>query len=581
VTALLLAAVLLQGGGPPQAAADSAALRRDARRAEARFERIARERAPLTIGSWGGNCDEIVGRFCLTYSSESLPAPAPEPALVSHTRREAVEALRRAFAYAPAELDVTGPLVRYLIEDERGAEAASAARAYLALSADSVWGALLLGFALHATGATPEAERWFEVGLAALPEADRARIEDVAWLLSLDEARVYRRLGEAERAAYRQAFWNVADPLYLTPGNERRTEHIARHVWSRILSRTPRVADMERWGRDLEQLTVRYGTPRSRMRALGSRAGESSMVERYDPDQLAWTPEDLRRRGLPPAPLPGESWALDNVRARSGDAPVTIRRIVPLEHQATRFPEPDGSVLLRLDGLAVIDSAAAAADSVRLGMFLLDADYRRTHAQVVTRRHAGDTVAFGLQAPIPAGGGVYSLELFEPDTRFAARARYAVEVPAPLAGPRLSDILVASPFGSGRPAGRDDPLLRPRGSLITSGDETLGLYVEVTGLRAGRDGTAPLRVELTRHVADRSSLPREIVSWFGRRLGLSSEPAAPRVTWTETADPRAAHVIALDLGLGGARAGLYVIELAVIDVTSGTRVESRRTIRVR
>jgi hypothetical protein len=572
---------LLQAGAPAAPSPDSALAVRDARRAQARFERVSRQRAPLTFSSWGGACDEIVGRYCLTYSTESLPAPAPEPGDVSHIRREAIEAFRRAFSHAPGDLDVTGPLVRYLIEDERAGEAVSAARAFRALSDDPVWGALLLGFALHAAGDIVAAEQFLDEGLTALPERERARIEDVEWLLGHDDRRLYRRMDAAERVAYREAFWRVADPLYLTPGNERRTEHVARHVWSRILSRTPVVPDMERWGRDLEQLTVRYGIPSSRMRALGNRPGETSMVERYDPDQLAYSPEDLRSRGLPPAPLPGESWPLDNPRAHSGDAPVTIRRIVPAEHQLSRFPD-GADVLLRVDAQVVLDSLAADSDSVRTGFYLLDAAYQPAHGAMRVQPVAGDTVLFTHRWRALPGEYVYSIELFEPGSRFGARARYAATVPAPMRGPRLSDIVVNHAFGDTVPAGRDDPRLRPLGSLIVPPEATLGLYAEVSGLGAARDGSASYRVELTRHTADRNSLPRELVNWLGRRLGLASAPAEPTVAWTARGRPGAAvNTIAVDVALGGAAPGQYVFEIVVADLVTGESSSSRRPVRVR
>jgi hypothetical protein len=577
----VLALVVQAEAAMPVPPADTLALlRRAARRAEAAFERLARQRAPLTFSSWGGRCDEIVGRFCLTYDSRALPEPPPEPAEVVHARREAIEALRRAFAYAPDELDVAGPLVRYLVEDERAAEAVSAARAFHALSADTTWGALLLGFALHAANDASAATHWLELGLARLPPRERDRIEDMRWLLADDEVGMYRRLEDEERTRYHDAFWMLADPLYLSPGNERRNEHLARHVWSRILSRTPVVTDMVRWGRDLEQLTVRYGTPRSRMRALGRNPGESSMVERFDPDQLAYTPENLRRRGVPPTPLPGETWPLERPRARSGYAPSAFRRVVPLEHQVSRFPA-GRNVLVRVDAAFAFDSVAAGAERVRGGLFLLDSLYRQTHADTAWLDVAGDTATLVFQTLAAPGHYVYSIEALEPASALAARSRYALELEAE-PGLAISDIVVALPFaGDSLPRHRNDARLRPRGSLVVSLTDTLGLFAEAYGLARAADGRSRYRVEITRQRADRGSLPAELVAWLGRRIGIGGRDPQPRVAWTAEGVPGGPNPIAIDVALGDASAGLYVLELAITDLVSGERRATRRPLRVR
>ncbi|MCI0432446.1 MAG: hypothetical protein L0271_02180, partial [Gemmatimonadetes bacterium] len=333
-------------------------LRETARRAEVRFERLARSMAPVRMGgSDGSRCDERIGRFCLIYDSGRLPDPAPEPMAVTEARRTAIEALRHAFSHLPGDFETAGPLIRYLIEDDRADEAVPAARLFFAESRDSIWGPLLVGFALHAAQRDTAATRFFDLALPRLDEKERARIADVEWLLGHPDRGAYRRLDAPAKHAFRQRLWRLSDPLYLTPGNERANEHIARHVWSRILAHTPIVHDMVRWGDDLEQLTVRYGIPSSRTRSPGWGLTEGSLTEHYDPDQLAWVPEDLLTRGPNRTPPPGEPWELDAKRNRSGYAPATLRRLRPLRHQVSRFPH-GRSWILRVDAAFGGDSAA-------------------------------------------------------------------------------------------------------------------------------------------------------------------------------------------------------------------------------
>jgi hypothetical protein len=582
---LLLGMLLLQAGPEPgPAAADTAAILREARRAERTFERLARERVPMTHLSFTGRCDEVVGRFCLSFaaSAGALPAPVPEADVVIHARREAVEALRAAFSLAPHQFEVTGPLVRYLVEDDRAAEAASAARAYLALSRDTLWGSLLLGFAQHAAGHDTAAARLFSDGLARMEPAHRERVEDLRWLLSWDEQRHYRRLDPAARQAYAEAFWRLADPLYLTPGNERQAQHIARHVWSRMLERAPRVAGMFRWAEDLEQLTVRYGIPVGRFRSMGRTVfDDPSLVERYDPEMLAYAPDALHTRGVPPTPLPRESWPLEQPRARSGYAPHTIRRIVPLDHQLSRFPAADG-VLVRLDGVLALDSAAAAAGGaveVETGLFVLDSTYAMIAERRASVSAAGDSVHLSWRLRLPPGEHVYSLEALEPETRLAGRARYAVTLERP-AGLALSDAVVARPFGdAARPASSADPALHPLPGLVLDPDARIGIYAEVHGLAPDDGGVVRYRVELARRQADERTIPAQVVRWLGRRLGLAGDGVEPTVSWSAEGRPGVA-VIALDVDMGGASAGLHAFELTVTDVVAGAGVSTTRIVLV-
>ena len=42
---------------------------KQAKEAQARFERFREDRIPPELGGFGGGCDELVGRFCLRFES--------------------------------------------------------------------------------------------------------------------------------------------------------------------------------------------------------------------------------------------------------------------------------------------------------------------------------------------------------------------------------------------------------------------------------------------------------------------------------------------------------------------------------
>jgi hypothetical protein len=582
MNAILIAAALQLQPAVPDDSLER--IRRTARRAETRFERLVRSLAPLRWGdSPGGPCDEIVGRFCLTFTTGTPREPEPEVPRVIDARREAIEALRMAFSYEGHSLATTGPLVRYLVEDDRAAEAVSAARTYDALARDSVWGPLLLGFSLHAAADDTAAERLFARGLAGLAPEQQAAIRDVEWILSHDDQRFYRTLSEPERARAEERLWRHADPLYLTPGNERRAEHMARHVWSRILEMTPLVGGMQRWGRDLEELTVRYGVPTARTRTWASGPlRQGGLTEHYDPDALAFVQEDLLTRGPMPSPAPGEGWRLDNPRARSSFAPRTIRRLEALPHQVTRFPAND-RVILRID--APVPGVEATNDdtSYRTGLWILDAETMAGLDSVASEVHAmRQTGRLHHELAVTPGGRVYSMELMASGTGLAARSRYAIDLELPEPGaPQLSDPLLAKPFRGTLPRGREDPVMEPHGDLVMAEGDTIGLYAEVGGLREDAEGVRQFGVDLSIRRADRDAFPARAVAWLGRRLGLSSAPVPPRVSWRDRRDGTGSAIIAVDLPLSDLPGGLHAVTLRVTDVLSGRESTTRKLIRIR
>lgn len=570
---------VIAGGALPQ---DSTRiLLREAHHAEVNFERLARRDAPTHLAASSGTaCDEVVGRFCLRYDDDDPEPVSEEPEKVQGARRDAISALDRAFQRVPGDMQVAGPLVRYLIEDQRADQAVTRARAYAAATRDSAMGPLLVAFALHATGSDAAAEELIEAGLRALPSKERSRVRSLDWLLSGDDRSTLTHLDSMARARAVRAVWTFADPLYLTPGNERWVEHVARYVWGRIMERTPVVIGSTTWGRDLEQLTVRYGIPVGHSRVWGTMGSDISIVDHYDPDQLAFFPRDLLSRGVPPPPLPGDTWGLENPRARSGYAPVTISKLLPLEHQLSRFPAGD-SVTLRIDGVARFDSLSPGIDSVWAGLFIFDTTFARVRDLRATTVIHEDSARFRLQATLPRGRYYYSAELFEPHSRRAFRARYAAADPADsVLPPLLSDVVVAKPFRGGPPVSHDDVRLRPLPSLILTHPDTLGIYAEVTGLLGDGGGHTHYRVDLSLQQADHGSLPGEIVSWIGRRLGLASRKREPRVAWSAEGSAFRPAVVALDLGPGPLDAGLYVIRLAVTDLVASTTSERRRLIRI-
>jgi hypothetical protein len=585
MTTSLLAMLLLPAQFGATAPPDTVSrLRAEARTAEARFERLARNMAPFSWGGFDGrNCDEIVGRFCLRFDSAAATSrpPQTEPGRVVDERRAAVETLRRYFSAAPGERTAAGPLVRLLILDDRAPEAVSAARAFAALTADTLWGQLLLGLAHNANGEVAEAERAFVQAVMRMNESSRREWSDPQWLLDPTERREVRRLSAQARADYERRFWIVSDPLWLTDANERWIEHMARHVEARLLAQVPVVTGMLRWGRDLDELTVRYGTPSSRSQIRGRNPGDaSSFVEYFDTAQRAYSPERWLAEGLPPPPLPGARPFLYTGRARSGHALRSVHRLVDLPHQVTRFLAGD-SVVVRVDGALPRPAephAPAPGTRPQVGLFAYDSAFTR---RVRSLRDGpvwdADTVRFSLSVRAPPGALIYSVEALDTAAAFAARARYSLDAFVPDDGPVVSDLLVSEAFGERLPGSRNDAALRPLHSLIVAEGTVLGLYAEVYGV--GGAGSDALQLEFALEPADSPGLIVQFARWIGRSVGLVQPDTDPRVAWQEEVDA-GVHPIAVNLPIHPRRPGRHVLILRVTDMRTGLIAETRRTLLV-
>ena len=570
----LLSALTLAFGlnaGQPDAAvgqrADTAALLRAAHRAETEYESGVRRFAPVSFSSpRSGSCDEIVGRFCVYYESGGDTLP-PEPAAVTTARVKAIEALQKAHVAMPAAPSIAFPLIRFLVKANRGAEAVTAARRFAEAGKDSASAHMLRGFALHGAGEPSAATDEFALWLQTLPTRRRERITDIGWLLDRQERARYERLSAEARGNYEQRVWRLADPLYLAPGNEAWADHLARYALAHMLEKRRSMPNVESWGEDVEQLTVRFGPAALTTRSWrgGGIGSQEQYSEHWDPSLRTYVAPDLAKALETEAPL-DTIWPLDSLTARSGHAPPTIRTMHVLEHQASVFGN-----LFTVFGVARGDSLRPAA--LRGAVFLLDSAFNVVaQTEAVPILH-GDSVVLGANVQLTSSAAFYSAEIYEPERRFGARARFRIVRPTAASELAVSSIMLAQPFAAGElPADRASSLLKPLfRPAITSGSR-LGLYAEVSGAGARR----LIEVQLETSRVDRPGVIGRAVGWIGAKVGLSTPRAPMRLGWSVELDPEKTNAIPVTLDLGTAEAGRYRLTLTLRDpATGGAAVATR------
>lgn len=578
LAAILVLIVAVCPGAVAQEA-DLGELEREARSAAYRYESLLRRRAPYRYGGIGGECDEVIGRFCFRFGDETPESPPePEHPDVTAARRRAVRAYRRWLSRAPSDAEAAGGLIRYLIEDGRAEEAVPVARTH-AWADPGTESLLLLGLSLHAVGEFVAAEASFDSARGLASPSERADLDDVRVLLASGERGRYGELGPEARGAYNRRFWAFSDPSLRVPGNERRSAHYARHGWIRILDDAPRAAGMLSWGDDHEEIVLRYGIPRRRERVRRPPfrlQWELTVVSLYDPRAVSFVPPALATEGIGRQPEPGGSSPLERDTVRSSYAPLGVRRIRGLAGQVTRLPTRDGWTL-RMDALLPPDTASPAVPVAPEGLLAvldsLGGVVSRARAEVEVHPDSGTVVR--AETTLPPDAYTYQMEVGDDSTGLAGWARYRIDGPG--GDLALSDPLLARPPADTVAVTRSR--LVPFPTRVVPRDRPVLVYAEVRGLgRAG--GAARYAVEWWLERREGRSWLGRAARWVGRRLGLIGEEAPVRLRWDATSRAADPVAVAFTLDLTAADPGRYRLGLTVRDRISGREATSYRAVLV-
>ncbi len=427
---------------------------------------------------------------------------------------------------------------------------------------------LAQGLATWRLGRTADAERAFDAGLAALPEAERARLESVAALLPPDSLAAYA----ADPAGAARRFWAREDPRRITPERERRLEHLARAVEADALFGRPLGAlfsDQPRRGLETDRgrIWLRYGRP---TREAGFTP--SGNVPAYERDELAafvvWEYDGLdggtrfvfddatrngRYRTYSP---PASAYATASGRASADDYVTEDRRLqreapelfadataTHLPLIVARFRNEDGSTEA-IAAFPVVAGAEAALffDTMRVG---------QTGASVVR---------IGRDATLRAETlGLSGFARAEADVEPLARSGFGV-----------SDLLLTG--GGGPSVVRRGEALVPLAADTLSRSAAVSVYAEVYGLALpGGRSNAEAEVRLV-PTDTRSGVGRTVGRLFGRGRPRGVSTAVDLSGSTET------DAVALALDARALPPGPYRLVLRITDRSSGQTAEDELTV---
>lgn len=547
---------------------------------QAGFERGRERYFPLTFGSSGGPCDEVVGRFC-TWFGEGEWVSTPDPEALIALRAELIRGLDSLQALAPADDWILGQRVWYRGEGGDWLAALEAARACGGASA--WWCSALEGLAVHGLQRYVDAEEAFARALQQMdPELalewrvpGRAVDPDARRIL---DTGVVAADGSLDLVLER--LWELADPLYLVAGNDRMTAHFARWTVATIRegARNPyRI----RWGRDLEELTVRHGWEIGWERSRGSTPGAPYGVTGHK--------EQEGRDYLPSGATlsdPTTATTLDLVadrgRPRSLYAPPYAPVLLPMDAQLAFFPRGDRVVVVATHFLPEDTTHHADHDHPRpwmeagdqahmpdrTGLFAVPVD----GGQRIDTQAVGSTTGASM-LDLPSGAWVISAESWSPVLRRAGRLRLGTERrPTPRDVAQLSDVLLLAP-GPEAPRSLEDALGHALSAPEIRRDEGLAIAWEVSGL-GFRDETLRFGV-----VVERTD--RGLVRRIGEILRLTTRPATVALSWEEPSPELPGTLFRhLDLSLPPLDPGTYAVTLTLRTPGRSDSV-TRRAFRVR
>jgi len=536
----------LQAASPQNALlrADSVEISRRARKLQARFERQRRHLLPRFHAGTPDRCT-IVGRFCEWHPNIKDYVVPEEGDDIRRARAELLRDLEKASAVLPGDDWIIGQRIRYLVES-RDTAAIGVARS---CRAGKWWCKALLGLTLHVSGNFAGADSAFSMALDSMPPPTRCHWTNVSPLLDDDIRGTYRKMPCAQREIANARIWWVADPLYMTPGNERRTEHFSRVVHTALQKNAVNTYGSS-WGDDLAELILRFGwaekwtqqPPHNTYAAVQPaitgherEPGFHFFPTRRPPDSLAQIVDSL--------------FDIYQSPPREHYSPIYTRALVTLDAQIARFR--------RGDSTRVVAAYDVSADTIfgrrqfAAALIAMGDESATQYTSEVAESPAKNV----LSVMTPWKSQLIGVELLAKDSAGAARWRSGfAEIPLDSGGVSVSDLLFVD-GGPSLPADLDDAIARAHGGTKFPRDAKIGLFWELYG---NTPADSALAISLTIRPIDAGLLRRMF-----RALRIAPKLTPLNIRWRDNgaSGVLSARSVLLDLSL--VPAGKYVVILEV------------------
>lgn len=531
----------------PQLRADSVRITKRAKNLQATFERRRRQMLPKFYSGTADRC-LIVGRFCEWHPRVNDDYLVPEEGKdIARARGELLRDLADASDALPGDDWIAGQRVRYLLET-RDSSAITVART---CRATRWWCDALLGMSLHVRGDFVGADSAFAAALNSMPAATRCHWMNLAPLLDDDIRGTYRKMTCDERAAADARIWWISDPLYMIPGNERRTEHFSRVLHTVLEENAANTYGMS-WGGDLAELILRFGWAEK-----WTQSPPRNPYPAGPPMITGHEPEPGYHFFLTQRPPDSLTLIADSVfdiyqfPPREQYAPKYSRAFVRLDAQVARFH--------RGDSTRVVAAYDVSADTIfghkKFGAALI-ATGDTTAVQAKTEIAESPTKNV-LTVSTPWREQLIGVELLAKDSAAAARWRSGfAEIPLDSSRITVSDLL----FVDGAPelpSDLSEATPRAHGGTKFQRNTKIGLFWELYG-KAPADSAVPISLTIT--PVDESLLKRTF-----RALRIAPKAMPLNIRWQENGSSGVLSPRSIVLDLSMVPAGKYSVKLQVGD----------------
>ncbi len=539
-----------------------------AKHMQAVFEQFRLENLPSANTGRPAQCDEQVGNVCYWYN-EKGPLPPLEPVVIKQRRDELISMLDTVAIRSPSDRWAVEQRVRYLAEGNRLDSAYAAAKE---CKVGGWWCDILEGFTLHLLGRYAAADSVYSHALKQMLPKDRCDWRSIDMLIDDDTRQQYHRFScdDSRREAFENRAWFFARTLYSLDGNDSRTEHYARKTMEMMLRDAPGVTVTDSQEDDLE-LMLRFGWPRAwgvSIHSANSQGGFSMGMPRRYPggggrgqvvrDVTSYEPVPAYRYVPPgfvlndPAMSDSSNWRLQLPPVIARYAPSYAVSLTPLEHQKAMFKRGDTALVVMAYDARVTKQLAGG--KLTAALVVSPSEKPADYGKIV--HDAAETGV--LMARAPWGPLLMSAEVYAPEKRAVARARYGVNPPFAV-GTRvtLSDLLFYKPYGT-FPTSVEEAAPHALPTERLRADEKLGVYWESYGTDPNGE---KMKISLTvvREVEESGFLKRQ-----AKALKLVHE-ATPVIVSVEDLSARGVNISprALELDIHTLTKGSYIVQLEI------------------
>jgi hypothetical protein len=527
-----------------QALVDSSEISHRARDLQARFESRRRHMLPRFYSGTADHC-LVVGRFCEWHPNLKDYVIPDEGDDIRHVRAELLRDLEKAGSAIPGDAWIIGQRIRYLVEGH-DSSAISVARS---CRATKWWCDALLGLALHVTGKFAEADSTFSAALDGMPSPTRCQWMNLSPLLDDDIRGTYRRMSCGQREAANARIWWVADPLYITPGNERRTEHFSRVLHSALQQDAANTYGVT-WRGDLAELELRFGWAEkwTQEPPTSMYLGAQIAVSGHEPEPgfhffLTQRPPDAL------AQIADSLFEIKQFPPREQYAPPYARSFVGLDAQVARFRRGDSTQIVAAYDVSndtLFGHHKFAAALVAMG----------DEATSPSMTKIGESPARNvIIVSTPWKSQLIGVELLAKDSAGAARWRAGfAEIPVDSGTLSVSDLLFVDGSPS-LPSDLNEATRQAHGGTRFRHDKQVGLFWELYG-KTPADSALPISLTIT-------PIDEGIFRRAFRALRIVPRVAPVNIRWQENGASGllSARSVLLDLSL--VPAGKYAVKLEV------------------